>query len=175
VCESVGIRGIARILKIAVSTVIRKIKLIAASICKPFVPLNRAAFELDEVRTYIRNKENQCWIAYALCSETRQVVDFIVGKRSKKVLRSIVNTLLLSNVRTIKTDRLNIYQALIPAERHVSNAYSIIHIERNNLNLRTHLKRLSGRTICYSKSLIILESCLKIYFWNTSEKCISIL
>src|ERR1044071_5242288 len=54
VCESVGIRGIARILKIAASTVIGKIKLIAASICKPFVPLNRAAFELDEERTYIK-------------------------------------------------------------------------------------------------------------------------
>jgi IS1 family transposase len=165
VCESVGIRGIARILRIAASTVIRKIKLIAASIRKPFVPLNRAAFELDEVRTYLRNKGNQYWIAYALCSETRQVVDFIVGKRSKRVLRSIVNTLLLSNVEIIKTDRLNIYQTLIPAERHVSNAYNINHIERNNLNLRTHLKRLSRRTICFSRSLGMLEACLKIYFW----------
>lgn len=163
--ESVSIRGIGRILRIALSTVIRRIKSIADTIQKPPVPLNRKTFELDEIRTYIGNKENQCWIAYALCSQTKQVVDFVVGKRSKRTLRMIVNTLLLSGVETIKTDKLNIYQSLIPSQRHISAAYNINHIERNNLNLRTHLKRLSRRTICFSKSLVMLEACLKIYFW----------
>lgn len=83
-------------------------------------------------------------MAYALCSETKQVIDFTVGKRSKRVLRSIVTTLLLSGVRMIKTDRLNIYQSLIPSERHIANAYNINHIERDNLDLRTCLKRLSS-------------------------------
>jgi len=166
VCESVSIRGIARILSISMTTVIGKIKLIAASIVKPPVPLNRKAFELDEVRTYIKKKENQYWIAYALCSETKEVVDFIVGKRSKRTLKMVVNTLLLSGVNTIKTDKLNIYQSLIPPNRHISAAYNINSIERNNLNLRTHLKRLSRRTICFSKNLAMLEACLKIYFWN---------
>jgi len=165
VCESVSIRGIGRILKIALATVIKKIKWIAERIKKPLLPLNRKIFELDEIRTYILKKENQYWIAYAICSETKQVIDFVVGKRSKRTLRMIVNTLLLSGVEIIKTDKLNIYQSLIPPLRHVSAAYNINHIERNNLNLRTHLKRLSRRTICFSKSLLMLECCLKIYFW----------
>jgi insertion element IS1 protein InsB len=153
-------------LRIALSTVKRKIVSVARRIQKPPIPVGRSSFELDELRTYIKRKENQYWVAYALCSETKQVIDFIVGKRSKRVLRSIVNTLLSSGVKTIKTDKLNIYQSLIPSDRHVSNAYNINHIERNNLNLRTHLKRLSRRTICFSKSLIMLEACLKIYFWK---------
>lgn len=165
--ESVGIRGIGRILKISVTTVIKAIKAISRSIIKPLIPFNRRAFELDELRTYVVKKENQYWVAYALCEETRQVIDFVVGRRSKRTLRMIVNTLLLSGVRTIKTDKLNIYQALIPANRHVSNAYNINHIERSNLNLRTHLKRLSRRTICFSKSVGMLEACLKIYFWDS--------
>jgi hypothetical protein len=40
------------------------------------------------------------------------------------------------------------------------------HIERKNLSLRTHLKRLNRRTICFSKSLVILSACLRIYFWS---------
>jgi insertion element IS1 protein InsB len=164
VCESVSIRGIARVLQITVNSVVRKIKKIAAGIVKPAVPMNRKAFELDEMRTYVCNKENQYWVAYALCSQTKEVVDFIVGKRSKRTLRMIVNTLLISNVRVIKTDKLNIYRSLIPPGMHISNAYNINHIERNNLNLRTHLKRLSRRTICYSKSIEMLSACLKIYF-----------
>ncbi len=81
----------------------------------------------------------------------------------------IVNTLLLSKVKQIKTDKLNIYQTLIPKSIHQSGAYAINHIERKNLNLRTHIKRLSRRTICYSKSIVMLEACLKIYFWGGME------
>ena len=165
VCNSVGVRGISRVLDIAASTVLRRIKKIAASIPKPPVPLNRKSFEIDELRTYIGNKQNQYWVAYVLCSETKRVIDFIVGKRSKRTLRMVVNTALCSGVETIKTDKLNIYQTLIPGERHISSAYNINYIERHNLNLRTHLKRLSRRTICYTKSLAMLTACLKIYFW----------
>jgi IS1 family transposase/transposase-like protein len=128
VCESVSIRGISRVLKIGLRTVVRKIKSIANVVSKPVIPLDRSAFELDEVRTYINRKENQYWIAYALCSETKQVVDFIVGKRSKRTLRMIVNTLLISGGQTIRTDKLNIYQTLIPADRHIANAYNINHM-----------------------------------------------
>lgn len=127
--------------------------------------MNRKSFEIDELRTYIGNKANQYWIAYVLCSETKQVIDFIVGKCSKRTLRIVVNTALQSGVSIIKTDKLNIYQSLIPLHKHVSNAYNINHIERHNLNLRTHLKRLSRRTICFSRSLAMLCACLKIYFW----------
>ncbi|MEQ1677946.1 MAG: IS1 family transposase [Chitinophagaceae bacterium] len=165
VCNSVGIRGIARVLGIAINTVVRIIHRVAESIVKPPIPLNRKSFEIDELRTYIGNKQNQYWVAYVLCSETKQVIDFIVGKRSKRTLRMVVNTAICSGVKMIKTDRLNIYQSLVPASMHISNAYNINYIERNNLNLRTHLKRLSRRTICYTKSLVMLAACLKIYFW----------
>jgi insertion element IS1 protein InsB len=166
VCESVGIRSIGRILKIATATVLRKIVAVAAAITKPPVPLKRTAFEMDELRTYVKHKGNEYWIAYALCPQSRAVIDFTVGKRSKRTLKMVVNTLLLSGVETIKTDKLNIYQSLIPAHRHISKAYSTNHIERHNLNLRTHLKRLGRRTICFSKSLALLEACVKIYFWG---------
>jgi insertion element IS1 protein InsB len=166
VCESVGVRGIARILGIGVNTVIRKIKQIGSSIIKPKIPLNKDVFELDEIKTYVEKKENQYWIAYALCSKTRSVIDFVVGKRNKRTLQILTNTLLYSGVKKIKTDKLNIYQSLIPSRQHINAPYSINHIERHNLNIRTHLKRLSRRTICFSKSMLMLEACLKIYFWS---------
>jgi insertion element IS1 protein InsB len=166
VCNSAGIRSIARVLDIAVNTVVRLIKKAAEGAPKPPIPLNLKSFEIDELRTYIGNKQNQYWVAYVLCSETKQVIDFIVGKRSKRTLRMVVHTALQSGVAIIKTDKLNIYGSLIPANRHISNAYNINHIERNNLNLRTHLKRLNRRTICFSKSLLMLTACLRIYFWG---------
>jgi insertion element IS1 protein InsB len=166
VCESVSIRGIGRVLRIATATVLKKIQQIATAIPKPPVPLNCSTFEMDELRTYVGHKSNQYWIAYALCPVSKAVIDFKVGKRSKGALRSVVTTLLLSGVQIIKTDGLNIYRTLIPAERHCCKAYATNHIERNNLNMRTHLKRLSRRTICFSRSRAMLEACVRIYCWG---------
>jgi insertion element IS1 protein InsB len=170
VCESVSIRGISRVLKIAINTVLRRIRRIAKDIVKPMIVLNQKELEVDEMRTYIGRKRNEYWLAYALNSATGEVVDFVVGKRSKSTLRPLINTLLLSGASKIRTDNLNIYQGLIPGKIHEHNAYCISHIERKNLSIRTHIKRLSRRTICFSRSVVLLESCMKIYFWGKDDR-----
>ncbi len=165
VCESAGIRSIGRILQIGVNTVVRKIVKAAHSIITPERELS-AAWEVDELWTYIGRKENEYWIAYALNRQTRQVVDFVIGKRTKVTLKELIDRLLLSNPKTIRTDRLTIYQRIIPKEVHRSGSYCINRIERKNLSIRTHLKRLSRRTICFSRSMVMLKSCLTLYFWK---------
>lgn len=163
--EGCGIRSISRLLQIAVATVIKRIKSIAGMIQKPPVVLGKR-FQLDEIRTFIKRKDNLIWIAYAIEKDTRKVVDFSVGKRTNKTLKSVVKTLVLSQAKTISTDRLNNYKYLIPRKIHRTKVYGINHIERMNLNIRTHLKRLNRRTICYSRSIVMLSACLKIYFWS---------
>ncbi|HVU57804.1 MAG TPA: IS1 family transposase [Puia sp.] len=168
-CEGVGIRSMARILKIAVHTVLRKIRRIAQKLIKPPIRLRQQMLEVDELRTFIGRKGNEYWVAYALNSRTGEVVDFVVGKRTKGTLRMLVNTLLLSGVKMIKTDKLSLYRGLIPSSIHSCQVNGTNHIERKNLTLRTHLKRLSRKTICFSRSLGVLESCLKIYFWRKAS------
>jgi transposase-like protein len=55
-CESVCIRGIARILKIANNTVLNRIRKIASIIIKPAIPINQLRFEVDELPTYVGEK-----------------------------------------------------------------------------------------------------------------------
>jgi insertion element IS1 protein InsB len=169
VCESVGIRGISRILKIATNTVLRRIRGIAYEIQKPSIPQDQPAFEVDELWTYIGHKANEYWLAYALNKTNGQVVDFVIGKRTKATLKGLIDNLLASGVKKIRTDKLTIYQRLIPKNLHRCGNYCINHIERKNLSIRTHLKRLSRRTICFSRSVRMLESCLRIYFWSGRE------
>src|ERR1051326_2206067 len=54
--ESCGIRSIARILNISVTTVIERIKRIGRSIQRPFCIVKGKAYEVDEMRTFIGNK-----------------------------------------------------------------------------------------------------------------------
>uniref|UniRef100_UPI003898E482 IS1 family transposase n=1 Tax=Chryseobacterium formosus TaxID=1537363 RepID=UPI003898E482 len=63
------------------------------------------------------------------------------------------------------TYKLRNYQYLIPKEIHSTKRFETNGIERKNLNLRTHLKRLNRKTICFSRSTVVLSSILKIYFW----------
>jgi insertion element IS1 protein InsB len=163
--EGCGIRSIARLLKISVTTVLKKILLLAKNARRPMIMMGKE-YEMDELCTYVRYKENQIWVAYAIRKDTKEVVDFNIGRRTNNTLRPVTNTLILSNATKVYTDKLRQYGTLLPRKIHRTRKKGTNHIERKNLTLRTHLKRLSRRTICFSKSTIFLSACLKIYFWG---------
>ena len=163
--EGCGTRSIARILNVSPNTVTRRIKRIASNIEKPIGSMGRV-YQMDELIAYVGNKNRRICVAYAIDQDTRSVVDFNVGRRNKRTLGLVVKTLLLSESREIKTDRLNLYQSLIPRTLHTIKQRGINYIERRNLTLRTHIKRLNRRTIAYTKSLMVLSAILKIYFWG---------
>jgi insertion element IS1 protein InsB len=162
---NVGIRDIGKLLEISVNSVIKKIKQ-GNSIKRNSILLTNQTYEVDEMRTYVGNKKNTKWIVYAINKKTKQVIDIAVGNRTKSTLKKVTDTLLLSSPKAIYSDGLNIYQHLIPAAIHKVQAYNINYIERMNLTLRTKLKRLNRKTICYSKKSSMLLAALKILVWG---------
>ncbi|MBA3692020.1 MAG: hypothetical protein H0W77_00945 [Acidobacteria bacterium] len=58
----------------------------------------------------------------------------------------------------------------MPPEKHFVGKCGTVNIERNNLNFRTHLKRLERRRICFSKSEEIHDAVIKIYVWHSNQK-----
>lgn len=164
--EGCGILSTSRILNISPKTVLRRIIKIARNIKRPCPILRGKSYEVDELFTYLKHKNNRICIAYSFEKESKSVIDFVVGRRNKANLRKIIETLILSEAVKVTTDKLNIYKELIPDEMHSTKFRGINRIERNNLTLRTHLKRLNRKTICFSKSLVILTAVVKIYFWG---------
>jgi insertion element IS1 protein InsB len=168
--ESCGIRSISRVLEISEGKVIKSIKQLYRERLKvKRTILFGKEYELDEMRTYIGNKKRKYWVVYAIDRATREVVDFKVGKRTTRTLKRIVDTLLLAKAKKIYTDKLNIYKSLIPETLHERSKYKINRIERKNLSVRTHLKRLSRKTICFSKTISMLEATLGVYFWKNNS------
>ncbi|CCG52178.1 Transposase IS1 family [Flavobacterium indicum GPTSA100-9 = DSM 17447] len=163
--EGCGIRSISRILKISKNTVLSKIIYISNFVKpKPFVKLG-CKFEIDEIWTFIGCKNNMTWITYIIERESKSVIDFFVGSKTKENIKPLIEKVLMLYPKTIFTDKLNVYPSIIPKEIHKRFQYCTNIIERNNLTIRTHVKRLSRRTICFSKSVVILNAILKIYFW----------
>ena len=163
--EGISIRGIARVSRISITTVIKRIKGIAKSISKSYSYVKNGIYEIDELWTFVGSKSNEVWITYSFDRKRKKVMGFTVGARTKENLQKVTESVLLNEPRKVCTDGLNTYKSLIPKQLHRVGLPNTRHIERFNLNLRTHLKRLSRKTICFSKSKEMLEACLKIYFW----------
>lgn len=76
--EGLGIRSTARILRISVNTLLKRIISIADNIQQPAIAKGKS-YEVDEMRTYIGKKSRLRWIVYALDRESKTVVSFNVG------------------------------------------------------------------------------------------------
>ncbi|MBL7705484.1 MAG: IS1 family transposase [Taibaiella sp.] len=167
--EGCGIRSIGRILRISAVTVLRKIKAIAKQLKKPLISFGKE-YEMDELCTFVKRKSRKRWIVYAIRKDTKQVVDFTIGSRTNSTLKKVTDTLILSKAVKVFTDKLpnyrSFYRSLLPNSIHSTKYRGTNHIERKNLTLRTHLKRLSRRTICFSKNMVMLHACLMIYFFS---------
>jgi IS1 family transposase/transposase-like protein len=163
--EGLGIRSTARVLQISTTTLLKRIIAISKNIPQPIISKNKT-YEVDEMRSFIKRKDKLIWIVYALERETKKVVSFAIGARTNKTLNVVLTTLRLAKAKTIYTDGLKHYHYLIEKTVHKVIRFATNHIERNNLSIRTHLKRLNRKTICYSRSFVVLECVLRIYFWS---------
>jgi len=162
----VGINRIAHFTGISKANVVRKIDHLAKKVRKPVIAESGQEYEVDEMHTFIKSKNHPCYIVYAINKRTKQVIDFTIGPRTKENISKVISTLLNLNPKKIFTDKLNVYPGLIEKNLHSTTLYKTNNIERFNLTLRTHLKRLSRKTICFSKSVNMLENCLTLYLLN---------
>lgn len=166
--EGMGINSISRILSIPKTSILRLLLRASFKINQP-VPIEQGQeYEVDELHTYVGRNHSSCYtyIIYAINRATRKIIDCVIGARSKENIGKLVNRLKTLSPKRIFTDKLNIFGRLIPRSIHRTFLYRTNRIERKNLTLRTHLKRLSRKTICYSKSFRMLEASLKLYCWE---------
>ena len=162
--DGCGLKSTQRITSVAVSTQLRWIRLLGTEICMPLVQYKSGdSFEVDELRTFVGSKKRETWVISAKSRNTGKIVCVKVGRRNKKNLQELIDAVLVLNPIKIFTDRLPMYRTIIPNSIHSVKRYATNRLERFHLTLRTHLKRLSRRTICYSKSEEILACLMNIY------------
>ena len=164
--EGVGVNSISRLLKIPRTTVLRRMMKAASRIVQPACIEQGQPYEIDELYTYVGSKDRPCYIIYVINRITRKIIDFVIGARTKENIKRLVDKLMLFFPKRIYTDNLNIFPLLIPASIHRTHQYKTNRIERKNLTIRTHLKRLSRKTICYSKSVAMLEASVRLYMFG---------
>jgi insertion element IS1 protein InsB len=107
--------------------------------------------EIDEMWSFVGKKENQRWLWHAIDHDTHEVLAYCFGARKDVVFQELKKQLDQFNITFYYTDDWGTYERNLPQEKHCISKRNTQAIERKHLTLRTRIKRLARRTICFSK------------------------
>jgi insertion element IS1 protein InsB len=108
--------------------------------------------ELDEMWSYVGKKTQQRWLWHAIDHHTGKVLAYVFGRRQDDVFLRLQGLLAPFGITRFYTDGWGAYERHIAPEQHTVGKQHTQKIESKHINLRTRIKRLVRRTICFSKT-----------------------
>ena len=108
--------------------------------------------ELDEMWSYVARKSNPRWLWHAIDHHTGKVLAYVFGRRKDNVFLKLQKLLEPFGITKFYTDGWGAYERHLDADRHEVGKANTQKIESKHINLRTRIKRLVRRTICFSKT-----------------------
>ena len=125
---------------------------------------------MDEMWSFYHDKKHQIWLWWAVEHETNIPLAYTFGTREHKYLDKLLDLLKPFPIRTVYADNNFAYENKIKDKVLIRGKKNTQKIERNHLTLRTRLKRLARKTICFSKDKDIHQSVIgtfiNIYFFG---------
>jgi IS1 family transposase len=118
----------------------------------------RLETQADEMWSFVGKKDNKQWIWIALDAQTRQIIAFHVGDRSRDSAKELWRKIpdIYKQHATFYTDKWDAYVGIIPYKQHqIVNKQSgkTSYIERFNCTMRQRISRLVRKALSFSKKL----------------------
>src|SRR2546428_10287232 len=110
------------------------------------------ASELDEMWRYVGKKVEPRWLWHAIDHRSGTVLAYVFGRRKDAVFLQLQALLEPFGIPRFYTDGWGAYERHIAPEQHHVGKENTQKIESKHINLRTRIKRLVRRTICFSKT-----------------------
>ena len=108
--------------------------------------------ELDQMWSFVHSKQNPRWLWHAIDRKSGQVLAYVFGRRKDNVFLQLKELLEPKGIKRYCTDGWGAYDRHLPDEFHEVGKSKTQRIERKHLGLRTRIKRLTRKTICFSRS-----------------------
>ena len=113
--------------------------------------------------SYVGTKATAWWLWHALDRRTGNVLVYVVGTRKDATFLKLRALLAPFGVTRYYTDKAGVYQRHLPPKWHTVGKLVIQKIERKHLTLRTRLKRLARKTLCFSRSCVMHDLVIGLY------------
>lgn len=108
--------------------------------------------EVDEMWSYVGHKKNQRWLWHAIEHRTGKCLAYVFGKRQDEAFLKLKALLEPFGIRRFYTDYFGAYDRHLPVGQRTVGKKHLQKIERKHLTLRTRIKRLARKTLCFSKT-----------------------
>lgn len=128
------------------------------------------AVEIDEMWSFYHDKSQQLWLWWAVDHKTNTPLAYTFGTREHKHLDVLLELLKPFHIKQVFADNNYAYKDRIPDDKLITSKKYTQQIERNHLTLRTRIKRLSRKTICFSKDkdihISVVGTFINIFFFG---------
>jgi insertion element IS1 protein InsB len=108
--------------------------------------------ERDAMWSYVRRKAHPRWLWHAIDPRTGKVWASVFGRRQDEVFLKLQQLWAPCGITKCYTDGWGAYARHLDAEQHQVGKEHTQKIESKHVNLRTRIKRLVRRTLCFSKT-----------------------
>lgn len=109
--------------------------------------------EVDEMWSFVQSKGQQRWLWHAIDHDTGEVLAYVLSDHKDSAFVQLKALLEPFGITQFYTDDWGAYQRLLHPAFHTVGKANTQTIERKHLSLRTRIKRLARKTICFSKSI----------------------
>ena len=109
--------------------------------------------EVDGMWSYVGRQNDQRWLWHAIDHRTGKVLAYVFGRRQDEVFLKLKALLEPFGITRYYSDYWGAYTRHLDAAEHEPGKRNTQQIERKHLTLRTRIKRLARKTICFSKSI----------------------
>lgn len=92
-----------------------------------------------------------------------RLLAYVFGRRKDEVFLKLKALLEPFGIQRYRTDYWGAYTRHFDADEHTPGKRHTQHIERKHLTLRTRIKRLTRKTICFSKSVQMHDIVIGLY------------
>ncbi len=100
--------------------------------------------------SYVGSKNNPRWLWHAIDHKSGKVLAYVFGNHKDAVFLQLKARLEPFGITRFYTDDWDAYGRHLSSEEHIIGKRNTQKIDRKHLTLRTRLKRLARKTICFS-------------------------
>jgi insertion element IS1 protein InsB len=111
------------------------------------------AAEVDEMWSYVGPKNAQRWLWHAIDHHTGKVLAYVLGRQQDQMFLKLKALLEPFGITRYDTDYWGAYTRHLDPDEHNQGKRNTQQIERKHLTLRTRIKQLTRKTICFSRSI----------------------
>ena len=126
--------------------------------------------EMDEMWSFYHDKKHQVWLWWAVDHKTNTPLAYTFGTREYKYLDELLKLLSGFHIGMVYADNNFAYSSRMSPDKLVTGKRNTQQIERNHLTLRTRIKRLARKTICFSKNVeihkAVIGTFINIFFFG---------